>query len=305
MREIIILLMLAVFSATVFADQDAEKSEESKAPPDTEIVLANIKISKGQVRLNNAQNITSRAGYDSQPVFMEKDKALYFTRYINKQTDIYRINLKTRVAKPYMKTPQSEYSATPIAGREGISVVQVSLDKKPDGADIQSVIWLHKNKRGNHSGLMSDIDNVGYHNWMGKNKLWMFVINGEIGNLYYQTIGKKPRQITSNIGRAIKTDAKYKNLYYVDKSQDDWWITKIDSKKFKQTKIIVLPKGVEDFARDSKGNFWCGKGNTLYFSDKGKNWTMVKEFSIPGLSNITRIAVNSKLTQIAITFDEI
>ncbi|MCF6318722.1 MAG: hypothetical protein L3J83_05525 [Proteobacteria bacterium] len=305
MRSIITLLMVAVLCAEVSADQDTKKSEESNAPPGTEIVLANIKVSKGQVRLSNAQNITSRIGYDSQPVFMEKGKALYFTRYINKQTDIYRINLKTREAKPYMQTPESEYSATPIAGREGISVVQVSLDKKPDGTDRQSVVWLHKNKRSNQQGLMSGIDNVGYHNWMGKNKLWMFVINGEIGNLYYQTTGKKPRQMASNIGRAIKTDAKYKNLYYVDKSQDDWWITKIDNKKFKQTKIIALPKGVEDFARDSKGNFWCGKGNTLYFSDKGKNWTLVKEFSIPDLSNITRIAVNSKMTQIAITFNEI
>ncbi len=297
-----ITLIITLFSTTVFSE---DAKEESTGLPGTEIVLANITVKKGQVNLSNAQNITSRTGYDSQPVFMDKGKSLYFTRYINKQTDIYRMDLKTREAKPYMQTPESEYSATPIAGRQGISVVQVSLDKKPDGTDIQSVVWLHKNKRGNQSGLMSDIDNVGYHNWTGKNKLWMFVINGDIGNLFYQTIGKKPKQMASNIGRAIKTDTKYKNLYFVDKSQDDWWIKKIDTKKFKQSKIIALPKGVEDFARDSKGNYWCGKGNTLYFSDKGKNWMMVKEFSIPGLANITRIDVNPKLTQIAITFDEI
>lgn len=300
--KILMTLVLTLLQFSLFAE---EEKEESTALPGTEIVLASIKVKNGQVRLSNAQNITSRTGYDSQPVFMEKDKALYFTRYINKQTDIYRMDLKTREAKPYMKTPESEYSATPIAGREGISVVQVSLDKKPDGTDIQSVVWLHKNKRGNQSGLMSDIDNVGYHNWTGKNKLWMFVIKGEIGNLFYQTIGKKPKQMASNIGRAIKTDGKYKNLYFVDKSQDDWWIKKVDTKKFKQTKIIALPKGVEDFARDAKGNYWCGKGNTLYFSEKGKNWMMIKEFSIPGLSNITRIDINSKMTQIAITFDEV
>jgi len=297
-----ITLLITLFSITIFAE---DVKEVSTALPGTEIVLASITVKKGQVSISNAQNITSRTGYDSQPVFMDKGKSLYFTRYINKQTDIYRMDLKTRVAKPYMQTPESEYSATPIAGREGISVVQVSLGKKPDGSDIQSVVWLHKNKRGNHSGLMSDINNIGYFNWTGKNKLWMYVINGDIGNLFYQATGKKPKQMASNIGRAIKTDTKYKNLYYVDKSHDDWWIKKIDSKKFKQSKIIALPKGVEDFARDAKGNFWCGKGNTLYFSEKGKNWMMVKEFSIPGLSNITRIDINPKMTQIAITFDEI
>lgn len=299
----IIVVLMTLMSCSLFAEQDTAKPEESTAPPGTEIVLANIKVSKGQVRLTNAQNITSRTGYDSQPVFMEKDKALYFTRYINKQTDIYRMNLKTRETQPYMQTPESEYSATPIASREGISVVRVALGHPEH--PVQQVYWLHKSKRKNHYDLMSDIDNIGYHNWTGKNKLWLFVINGEQGNLFYQSIGKKPKQMASNIGRALKTDSKYKNLYYVDKSLDDWWIKKIDSKKFKQSKIIALPKGVEDFAIDAKGNFWCGKGNTLYFSEKGKNWMIVKEFSIPGLSNITRIDVNKKLTQIAITFDEV
>lgn len=298
-----LFLLFASLSTTQAKDESVVKTELT-APPGTEIVLANIKVRKGQILLSNEQNITSRSGYDSQPVFMEKDKALYFTRYIDKQTDIYRMNLKTRAATPYMKTPESEYSATPIAGRDGISVVRVELEKKSDGTDAQHVTWLYKSKKKNNSGLMSDLDNIAYHNWTGKNKLWMFIINGEQGDLYYQTIGKKPKKMASNIGRTLKTDAKYKNLYYVDKSKDDWWIKKIDTKKFKQSKIIALPKGVEDFEIDSKGNYWCGKGNTLYYSEKGKNWMIVKEFSIPGLSNISRIDVNAKLTQIAITFDE-
>jgi len=304
MKRTITLLALIPFVFCVHAEQDTAKVEKPTAPAGTEIVLANLKISKGQIRLTNAQNVTSRTGYDSQPVFMDKGKSLYFTRHINKQTDIYRLNLKTREAKPYMQTPESEYSATPIAGREGISVVRVELKKKKDGTDVQHVMWLHKSKRRNNAGLMSDLDNIGYHNWTGKNKLWMFIINGEQGDLYYQTIGKKPRKMASNIGRTLKTDAKNKYLYYADKSLDDWWITKIDTKKFKKTKIIVLPKDVEDFTVDARGNFWCGKGNTLYYSEKGRNWMIVKEFSIPGLSNITRIAINPKMTQIALTFDE-
>ena len=207
------------------------------------------------------------------------------------------MDLKSRTSKAYMQTPESEYSATPIAGREGISVVRVDKDGS------QNVYWLNKKK--NNAGLMTDIGNIGYHNWTGKNKLWVYVIADEIGNLFYQTAGKKPKQMASNIGRAIKADAKYKYLYYVDKNLNTWWINKFDSKRLKKTKIIALPNGVEDFAIDSKGNFWCGKGNTLYYSDKGKNWMIVKEFSIPGLSNITRIDINSRMTQIAITFDEI
>jgi len=299
----LVLSILLVINAA-FAEQETAEKAKDTAPPGTEIVLANIKVSKGQVTLSNAQNITSRTGYDSQPVFMEKGKALYFTRYINKQTDIYRMDLKTRQVKAYMQTPQSEYSATAIAGREGLSVVRVELDKKEDGSDAQKVYWLHKSKRKNHADLMSDLDNIGYHNWTGKNKLWMFIINKEQGDLYYQTTGKKPQKMASNIGRALKTDVKNKNIYYVDKSLDEWWIRKIDAKKLKKSKIIALPKGVEDFTIDTKGNFWCGKGNTLYFSDKGKNWMIVKEFSIPGLSTITRIEVNPKLTHIALTFDE-
>lgn len=281
-----------------------EQEMAALSPPGSEIVLADIKFKKGQVFINNAQNITSRTGYDSQPVFMNKDKSLFFTRYINNQTDIYTIDLKKRIARPYMKTPESEYSATPIAGREGISVVRVELEKNEQGKDAQHVRWQYKRKKRNNSDLMSDLDNIGYHNWTGKNKLWMFIINEQQGDLYYQTTGKQPRKMASNIGRSIKTDAKYKYVYYVDKSQDDWWITKIDTKKFKKKKVIKLPKDVEDFAIDSKGNFWCGQSNTLYYSKKGKSWTMVKEFDIPGLSNISRIDVNKRVSQIALVFDE-
>ena len=304
MKNLVKLLVLISYMTSVRAEQETAKVEKPTAPPGTEIVLANLKIHKGQVRLSNAQNVTSRTGYDSQPVFMEKGKFLYFTRYVNKQTDIYRLNLKTREARPYMQTPESEYSATSIAGREGISVVRVELKKNNDGTDAQHVMWLHKTKRKNSAGLMSDENNIGYHTWTGKNKLWMFIINGEQGDLYYQTIGKKARKMASNIGRTLKTDAKNKYLYYADKSLDDWWITKMDAKKFKKTKIIALPKDVEDFTVDVRGNFWCGKGNTLYYSEKGKNWMIVKEFSIPGLSNITRIAINPKMTQVALVFDE-
>ncbi len=304
MKNLIISLTVLIFLNSIQAKEQAIPEEEPSGLPGTEIILATIEFKKGNVVISNPQNITSRSGYDSQPVFMEKDRSLYFTRYINKQTDIYKINLKTRVTKPYMSTPESEYSATPIAGRDGISVVRVELEKRENGQDVQHVRWQYKSKKRYNSDLMSDLDNIGYHNWTGKNKLWMFIINDKQNDLYYQITGKEPRKMASNIGRSIKTDSRNKNLYYVDKSLDDWWIKKIDTRKFKKSAIIKLPKGVEDFAIDSKGNYWCGKGNTLYYSKKGKNWVMVKEFSISGLSNISRIAVNKKINQIAIVFDE-
>lgn len=304
MKKFIVIISV-LFISSVSAEQETAEEKTDIGPPGTEIVLAALKVSKGQVRLNNPQNVTSRIGYDSQPAFMEKGKALYFTRHIDNQTDIYRMDLKTREALPYMQTPQSEYSATSIAGREGISVVRVELEKKADGTDAQHVTWMNKHKRKNHSALMSDLDNIGYHNWTGKNKLWMFIINGDQGDLYYQSTGRKPQKLASDIGRALKVDNKGKYLYYVDKSKDEWWIVRIGGKKFKKSSIIALPKGVEDFDIDSNGNFWCGKGNTLYYSDQGKNWMIVKEFAIPGLANISRIAVGPKVKQIAITFDEI
>jgi hypothetical protein len=299
MKTLLTIILICVqLQQQVVAQQTKAEQPQDLAPPGTEIILANISINKGYVKLTNEQNITSRKGYDSQPVFLEKGKALYFTRYLNKQTDIYRMDLKTRTTSAYMQTPESEYSATQIAGREGISVVRVETD------GVQHLYWLHKKKRKDHADLMSDMEQIGYHNWTGKNKLWMFVINGEQGDLYYQTTGKKPRKMASNIGRAIKTDAKGKNIYYVDKSLDDWWIKRIDGKKLKQSAIVALPKGVEDFTIDSQGNFWCGQENTLFYSEGGKNWMIVKEFSVPGLNNITRIAVNPQITQIAITMDE-
>jgi len=302
MKSLISFILILSYFTSINAKEESEPQQSG--PTGTEIVLADIDFKKGKPIVSNAQNITNRAGYDSQPAFMDKDKAIYFTRFIDNQTDIYKFDLKSKKLSPFMQTPESEYSATPIAGRKGISVVRVELKKGENDQAIQHVRWLHKDRKTNHSDLMSDLDTIGYHNWTGKNKLWMFIINEDQGDLYYQTIGKKPKLIASKIGRSIKTDAKMKNVYYVDKSTDAWSIIKINAKNFKKSKILELPEGVEDFAIDSKGNFWCGQNNTLYFSKKGKIWTIVKEFDLPGIANISRVDVNTKIDKIALVFNE-
>ena len=41
--------------------------------------------------------------------------------------------------------------------------------------------------------MMSKIKQVGYHNWTGNKKLWMFIINNQQGDLYFQKVGKKEK----------------------------------------------------------------------------------------------------------------
>lgn len=235
---------------------------------------------------------------------MQDDEDIYFTKFTNDQTDIYKYNLATKTVSAYMQSKESEYSATQRPGKKGISVVRVELDT------VQHIYWLNYGKglfKKNKSKekMVSKQKLVGYHNWTGKKKLWTFVINGEQGDLYFQKVGKKQTQlVASNIGRSLKSDLENKTLYYIDNNKGTGWITKVTEKSFEKTAVIELPEGVIDFERDANGNFWCGKNNTLYFSNKGKDWQRVKDFKIPNLSHITRIAVSDTTNKIAITFDE-
>ena len=273
-----------------------------KSPPGTEIILADISYDSGKVNVTNEINITNSKGYDSQPVFM--DEAIYFTKFINDQTDIYKYDLASKTISPYLISKESEYSATQRPGKKGISVVRVELDT------VQHLYWLNYgkglfNRSKSKERMMSKMKQVGYHNWTGRKKLWMYVINDQQGDLYFQKVGKKQSElVASNIGRSLKSDLDNKTLYYIDNNKANGWITKVTEKSFEKTSVIELPQGVIDFERDVNGNFWCGKDNTLMYSRNGKAWQKVKEFKIPNLSHITRIAVSENTDKIAITFDE-
>ena len=78
--------------------------------------------------------INTGSGYNNQPHFSKDGSIIYYTREMPgdeaAQTDIAAFNIKTSITTMVNNTSESEYSPTPIPGRNALSVIQVEADQK-------------------------------------------------------------------------------------------------------------------------------------------------------------------------------
>src|SRR5688500_15393910 len=116
----------SLLATVVFASTASSAAVAAQAGAD--IYLAPIRMRDGWVAIGTPRNITNRAGYDNQPAFTADGKALLFTSRIDDaQTEIYRYYLRNRKTVRVTNTPESEYSATPLADG-GFAVIRVEAD---------------------------------------------------------------------------------------------------------------------------------------------------------------------------------
>lgn len=180
--------------------------------PNTDIWLLDISSVKDSIILSNPVNITDRVGYDNQPAFSPDGKYILYTSVRDeKQSDIYRYDLKTKTISQFTKTVTSEYSPTFMPDGKNISVVMV----EPDSAQR---LWKFPIKGGKPGMIVKEVDSIGYHCWFYGDRIAVYLLT-EPNSL--QLISKKfpqPKFVDSNIGRCIK----YHNgmLYYTKKMKD-------------------------------------------------------------------------------------
>lgn len=259
--------------------------------PNTDIYLLDLNALSNPVTLSNPQNITNRPGYDNQPVFSPDSKYLLYTSIRDeKQSDIYKYDLKTKATTPFIATPStSEYSATFMPDGKNISVVMV----EPDSTQR---LWKFPIKGGAPELLLPEIDSVGYHCWMGKNKLALCIITNPMHLIVYDMTTKKTYSISDTVGRSLHY--KSDKLFYVDGK-------KIYS--YHGNKVMECSKDFEseDIAFIGNNQLLIADNNTLYYRSivsvgKDGQWQKVIDLSVAGISNITRIAVSPDGKHIAI-----
>ncbi len=301
---VLTLLLLTQAQAAEESAPPTVMAKPSPVIPGNEILLFDI-IEQAQcdLRLSAGKNITNSPGYDSQPKFSHDGQVIFYTRAVtdvsSTQMDIYQYNLANGETKPYLSTPLSEYSPTPMPHQAGLSVVQV--DDKGD----QYLVFLNNElSQDKQSQRYSDLKQVGYFNWTLKNQNWSFILNDSSGgDLYHMGQDKQPSLLEKNVGRTFVTDAKHQRIFYVNKNSTPWRINSRVEKN-KAEEVMPLPLGVEDFTLDSKGRFWAGRDNTLFVSTDQTRWYIVAEFTDPKLHQISRLTTNPKADKIAIVFAE-
>ncbi len=285
MRKIILSLTILTATVKLFAQL-----------PNTDIWLLDIKSTKDSVILKNPVNITNRTGYDNQPAFSPDAKYILYTSIReDKQADIYKYDLTTKLISQFTKTPTSEYSPTFMPDGKNISVVMVEADT------VTQRLWKFPLRGGAPVLIMKDIDSIGYHCWITKDSLALVMITKtptlEVANVKTQ----KHKVLLNNVGRCITSVSQ--TLFYVQKqdSTKNYLSNYMKNVKEREKNYYSLPN--EDFAilLSFQPIYITGVKSKIIASYPFKNADkVVLDLANKGIKNITRIAISSDGTKMAI-----
>ncbi len=270
-----------------------------------EIYLFDMVVKKDKITLSNPQNITNHKGYDNQPFFHPTKPIIYYTSEVDSNnTEIKYYNYKTKETRYHTHTPQlREYSPTVTPDGNYISCII----QRPNG---QQDLCMYHIQHAGHTAI-TEIDNlkVGYHCWIDKSNLLLFILGDSSNDLHYYNINtKKDTILAKKIGRALHKIPNKNAMSFVDKSDDSaWWITKLNLEDNSQRRISETLTQNEDLAWLNDGRILAGDGNNIYYWGGAKE-DPIREVSIIGdtsmLKKITRIALNNKNNKVAIVVGE-
>ncbi len=265
-------------------------------PPPSDIYMTFL---TSDFKLGAPAQITHVVGYNNQPFFLRDGRSILYTSIRNGQADIYQYDPGFGGTTQVTNTPESEYSPTLMPDGKNFSVVRVEAD------GTQRLWKFPLTGSGAPSLILERIKPVGYHWWLNKNTLALFILGGTgkpatLQIAYLPT--EKTEVVVDNPGRILRLVPHQNKLSFVHKVSDQEWFIKTYNLKTKQisTLIKTLPNS-EDYAWTPAGVLLMAKDAKLFkwnpLSDK--DWVQVADFSEAGLKSLTRIALNAKGDRIA------
>lgn len=231
--------------------------------------------------------ISAGSGYNNQPHFSADSQKIYFTaEQPGGQTDIWVYDLKTASLAAVNHSPESEYSPTPVPGRDAVSVIRVERDQRQR-------LWQLSLADGQATLLMPNVEPVGYHAWFTDTVAALFIL-GEPVSLHTAEIGEQLSIMRmTNIGRTLRRSPGHDAILLVDKNPKPWRIAAFDMDSGVATSVMPLFPGVEDFDVDTKNRFWSGSGSKLYRSNaEHTRWQLLADLRDYQLLNVSRLAVS-------------
>jgi Tol biopolymer transport system component len=272
------------------------------AQTSTDVILLNMKVKKKGIEVSNARNITKRLGYDNQPHFHRTEPLIYYSsENQDRKMDIKAYTLNSNLNSAVTSTPENEFSPT----------------LTPDGKHISCIIQRDNGKQdlgmynlqSKEVTILIDELTVGYHAWIDKDNLLLFVL-AENGNelQHYNLTNKQNKVLAKGIGRSLHKIPSQNAMSFINKSDNDQWqIERYDIKTGAITAIApTLPKK-EDITWTNNGIIISSDGDKLFYlkPDTAKLWQPIEVKSDTSLlKGITRLAVNPDNTKIAVVVSE-
>lgn len=279
----------------------------AQAPPDTDVFLATVEGDGASWTVGEVENLTARPGYDNQPAFAPDGRSLLYTVVGEEgRADIWRYDLDGGRIAPVTRTPESEYSPTPIPGSHRFSAVRVERDSTQR-------LWSFDPSSGDPRLLLPDVRPVGYHAWADSSTLVLFVL-GDPPTLRVATPGPGAAEVVArNVGRSLQAIPGTAAVSFVALGEADrGWITRFDPAAGEMERIAPALDGGVDHAWTPDGRLLMGRGATLYRwsgEEAGEDaveagaegrWIPVGDLSSHGLRSITRLAVSPDGRRIAV-----
>lgn len=281
-------IRLAVLLAVVVPGAAAAQS----APPGTDIFVAPLSVRDGRLTVGRAVNATARPGYDNQPAFLPDGSGFLFTSIReDAQADIYRYDLGARRVSRVTHTPESEYSATPLADGAAFSVVRVERDSTQR-------LWRFPMSGGAPALVLEHVKPVGYHAWIDDRTLGMFVL-GQPATLQVARAPDGTGTVYArDIGRGLQRIPGARGVTFLERSGDTTYVAElrfIDQRTTATRRLARMLRGVQDFAYTPDGELLAAQGTTLYrwsrACTENDGWEKVADLGT-GFRNVTRLAVS-------------
>lgn len=298
------LICVCFAALATHAQTPSPSPTPAAAPPASDIFIVDItkhhdfKSGADELKFGTPKKITDFVGYNNQPFFMPDGKSILYTSNRNKQTDIYRYDIQTSATTQVTNTPESEYSPTLMPDGKHISVVRVEADGKTQR------LWKFPLAGGDASLIIEDIKGVGYHLWIDDHKLALFIVGGSGKPNYleiYDLRTHKSEFVVENPGRVMRRIPNQNKFSFVHKvSNDHWEIKAFDLRTRTSSSLIQTLTGSEDYAWLPDGRLLMGKDAKLFVvRPLSGNWSQVEDFTVPGLSGISRLALSPKGDRLA------
>lgn len=268
-----------------------------QAQPSTEIVLFDLVMKGKELTAVNGTNISTHPGYDNQPFFHPEKSILYYTSAgENGNTDLIQYDYSSKKKSRFTSTSDREYSPTVTPDKKFISCISQRENGKQD--------LIKYPVDGGDPVVIIDHLTIGYHAWLNDSVLMVFVL-GEPNTLRkYDIVRRKDTVLATNIGRSLHRIPNNAGISFVQKTDNNRWIIQMaDGVSAPQYIADALP-GREDLAWTGGGWLIMSDGNSIFASQPGKPWKVVKVASSYPLRNITRIAVDQKTKKLAVVTEE-
>jgi len=264
--------------------------------PQPDIYVADLSVFDGIRFLGNVRNITNRpAASDDQPRFAPDGRSILYTAaYQSGQTEIHRYYLSSGRDTRITRTPDREYSPTPIPGDRAFSAIRIE-------ADSTQRLWRFTMEGMDAEVILRDVARVGSQAWGNETSL-LAVVDGDPPTLHVAdaTTGLAV-VVADSVGRSVNKIPNRNAWSFVERpSSTESWISELNIGTHEVVRIIRTRDGGDFHAWTPEGVLLMASGSEILQWDPevDTEWRVMADL---GHMNVTfgRLAVSPDGTRVA------